>query len=202
MQHITTLSALVALLLSAASLSVSILNYRRDRVKVRAWSRLIWADHAGQGGPLLRIRIINEGRRAIALVSLVRKAKHNVWWQPLLPIRLETSDAFKAQKELERLQLAPVTTVKLCEGEAFEMFFQAGDSNEFFAIHQELFIYAQTLLIEDLSANRYPVRGSRESIAEAIREWKQIEARMEKQRVADGLKSLPADRMPIVNRQH
>ena len=176
MQNTTIVTALVALLFSASSLAVSVLNYRRDRSKVRAWSTLEWIGGLDQSGPVLRVRIVNEGRRPVALMSLVKKKGQAIWWRSLIRPKLSTTDAFKAIVEIERSRLAHVAALKLGEGEAFELEFRPGDSDEFLALHLEVPEYAEMLLIEDVAGKRYPVLNSAKDLKEALTEWRRIEA--------------------------
>src|SRR6478752_7834524 len=69
LQNLTTIVAVIALLFSFSGLTVSILAYRRDRSRVRAWSSVEWVPNGPETSTVrLRIRIANGGRRPVALM--------------------------------------------------------------------------------------------------------------------------------------
>jgi hypothetical protein len=179
MQYVTIIVAVVALLLSASSLAVSILTYRRDRSKVRAWSMIVWRENGPEPStPVMQVRIMNVGRRPIALMHLVKKAGRDTWSRTLMRPQLNAKDAFEAIRELERTSLAHIAAIKLAEGEVFEIAFRPEDCDEFIAVHLERPAYANTLLIEDVVGSRYPVQNSAEHLKEMIAAWKPVEAQV------------------------
>lgn len=172
MQNFTTIIAIIALLFSFSGLTVSILAYRRDRSRVRAWSSVEWVPNGPETATVrLRIRIANGGRRPVALMFLVRKSGKHLWWQTLQKAEPTATSAADLVRELERNQLAHVGSVRLSEGDAFEMVFGPDDDDEFVALHWNDVTYAESLLVEDVMGNRYPVRGSARHLKEAFREW-------------------------------
>jgi hypothetical protein len=180
-QYVTAIVAVVALVLSAASFTLSVLTYRRDRSKVRAWSMIEWRNTGPETmTPTLRIRILNAGRRPIALMSLVMKSGTHLWFRTLMDPRIPMNDVVEAMRELERSQLAHVAVIKLAEGEVFEIAFQVEDCDEFLATHLDGNEYevAETLLVEDAMGSRYPVRDSEKHLEEMMAAWNAARARV------------------------
>jgi hypothetical protein len=179
MQYITIIVAVVALLLSASSLAVSVLTYRRDRSKVRAWSKILWHENGPEPStPVMQVRIMNVGRRPIALMHLVKKAGRNAWSRTLMRPQLNAKDTFEVIQELERTSLAHIAAIKLAEGEVFEHAFRPEDCDEFIASHLERPTYADILLIEDVAGKRYPVQNSAEHLKEMLAAWKPVETQV------------------------
>jgi hypothetical protein len=176
-QYMSVILPIFALLLSAFSFAVSILTYRRDRSKVHAWSKIEWRENGPEPStPVMRVRIMNVGRRPIALMHLVKKAGRNIWSRTLMRPQLDAKDGFEVVRELERTSLAHIAAIKLAEGEVFEIAFRPEDCEEFVATHLENPAYADTLLIEDVMVNRYPVQGAAEHLKKMMGHWKPAEA--------------------------
>lgn len=173
MQNLTAIIAIVALLFSASSLTVSVLAYRRDRSKVRALSSIEWKGNGPEPDTMiLRVRIINAGRRPMALMSLGKKSGKRVWSRMLRDPELTTANVAEIVRELERSRLAHVGSVKLPEGEAYELAFGPDDYYDFIATHWgDEATYAESLFVEDVMGTQYPVRNSKKHLKSAFKEW-------------------------------
>jgi hypothetical protein len=153
LRDLATIVAIIALLFSASSLIVSILGYRRDRSRVQAWVDISWKENGPEPPTLiLRVKILNAGRRPIALMSLVKTSGKRTWSRTLSEPELKTDSATEIFRALERNGLAHIGSVRLSEGEAFELAFTADDYLEFVGTHWEPVVVAQRLYVEDVSA--------------------------------------------------
>src|SRR5262245_5425474 len=138
MQAVSIFVSLVALLISMCSLGVAVLSYRRDRSKLRAWSRIEHHEYRPEDPLAMRVRILNVGRRPIALMYLVKKAGPHTWSRAL--IRPETGevlevDVDQAVRQIELNALAHRGSLTLAEWQAHDILIRRDDLDEFVCTH-------------------------------------------------------------------
>lgn len=160
---------IVALVLSVVGLAISILNYHRDRPKIRAWADIIW--HA-QGKtpdsrtPMLRVRIVNKGRRPIVLLNLVLKADGGTWGLQLKPPEFPNQEhsVSEALSILDRHALAQNSGVRLLEGDVMDIHYWPKDQFKFMHIDSDFAVEAERMYVEDFAGTRYRVRNDRKHL--------------------------------------
>lgn len=167
---------LIALVLSIIGLTVSILGYFRDRPRVRAWAEIVW--HGGGKDPdgsvpMLRIRIVNLGRRPIALLNLALRGKGQRWSlflkEPEFPDQQLTLD--EVVKLFDRHSLAQNSAIRLPEGDILDLAFWPDDCPKFVFTHFEPMAEAERMYVEDCAGARYRVRNDTASLRKLFEAW-------------------------------
>lgn len=167
---------LVALLLSIVGLTISILAYHRDRPKVRAWAEIIWHQRGPQPDssvPMLRIRIVNLGRRPIALLELGLRGKTQLWSTSLK--EPEFPDQQLSPGEIgtifDRHSLAQNSVVRLPEGDILDLVFWPEDCPFFIFTHSGPIVEAERIYVEDCAGARYRVKNDTKSLRQLFDAW-------------------------------
>jgi hypothetical protein len=159
-----------AIILSVASLTLSLLSYLRDRPGLRVSSEIFYyrrGPAADSQTPALRIRAANHGRRPAVLTSLVSRAGRLTWWQPLtepkspIPPPQTISEAIEAADEHF---LAQNSAVRLTEGEVLDLLFWPDDAYRFVHLATDPAVTANRLYIEDSAGKTYRVRNDAKNL--------------------------------------
>lgn len=176
MQQLPVVISIVALLVSACGFTVAVLAYRRDNSKIRAWSTLIWHQEGPElSVPVVHVCIANVGRRPIFVLNLVMKRGGSRWSQPLQhPVVDESarSDPWKYIQEVRRKSVAHAAALKLIEGEIYELLFRPEDRPDFINTHEDPVIFAQRLLVEDVTGACYAVTESEKHLKRLFAAWR------------------------------
>ena len=161
---------ILAAVLSVASLVISLLNYLRDRPRVKAWAEIGWHRRGPTPEsemPCMRIRIANLGRRPILLLNLRMKNANGHWSRTLkAPMTssaepLPVDDAFRL---LDQHVLAQNSAVKLAEGDVLDLPFWPDDATDFVDIHSDEPKAAIALYIEDGAGRCHRVKRDTRSL--------------------------------------
>ena len=178
MPDLSILISLLAFFVSVSSLSISALSFFRDRNRLVTWSSVQWSKEgpfdAPKDKPVLHILILNAGRRPISITNLVKRSGRSVWSRSVkrdIDGSNPSDDLHTYIDELRRNAVAHISSIRLNEGEIYEMVFQTSDSPEFFATHTEQPLEARTLYIEDVQGKRYQVRDSGKNLKILISAW-------------------------------
>jgi hypothetical protein len=117
---------------------------------------------------------MNAGRRPISIGNLVMRAGKQVWWhrvkEPSIATDLE-NDLHAYVEELKSNAVAHISSVRLNEGEIYEMVFRTADCPRFIATHAVQPVEARSLYIEDVQGRRYPVRHSAKHLKTLFMAW-------------------------------
>ena len=162
--------SLLAFAVSVSSFAVSLLAYFRDRSKVRTWSEIIW-DTSGikHRTPFLHVYVVNEGRRPVVMLNLLKRHGASKWWAPIKQPNL-SEDIFEAIKQLKKSPAQDVA-VRLAEGEILEIVFDPDDCPEFIADHEDPPVEATELQIQDVTGKIYPVKNSASGLKTLFEAW-------------------------------
>lgn len=174
----TTLLALFALLVSVGSLTLSAVSLLRDRSRVVAWSKIMWH----QGGtfesprevPVLHVFAMNDGRRPVSLLNLVKRNGKQLWWSGLQEPELSDrslTDAHAFIEELQRNSVAHLSSIRLEEGEIFEKVLKTKDCPSFISLHGEKPQEASHLYVEDVRGKLYAVRDAKKHLKKLFDAW-------------------------------
>lgn len=172
MSNFPTVISFLALAVSAVSLTVSLLGYLRDRSKLRVWSTVSWQWNGPESDtPVLHIQIANLGRRPAVILNLVKRAGKTKWWRSVQRPELPGQETLSVKQliELKRSSLAHLVSLKLNEGEIFELAFTPEDFHEFIATHDTPIVEATLLEIEDVFGKMYPVKDSTKNLAKFLK---------------------------------
>lgn len=173
---ISDLIALAALLLSTIGLTVSLFTYFRDRPRVRAWAEVIWhhrGEHQDDLVPMLRVRIVNLGRRPIALLNLALWGQGQRWShflkEPELP------DQQLPHREItrffDRYALAQNSAIRLPEGDILDLTFWPDDCPTFIFTHHDPMAEAERIYVEDCAGTRYRVKNDTDGLRKLFEAW-------------------------------
>ncbi|MDN0085312.1 hypothetical protein QU487_21665 [Crenobacter sp. SG2305] len=167
------LISLLAFTVSVASLTISLLNYLRDRSKLKVWSEICWQHNGPEPEiPHLHIRIANMGRRPTVVLNLVKRDGKAKWWRPIPPPILDEAITGVAQfDDLRRKSLAHLVSAKLAEGEILEIVFRPEDCHEFVSVREDAIFEAKTLQVEDAFGKLYSVKNSEKNILLLMKAW-------------------------------
>jgi hypothetical protein len=171
MQLVPVYLSVFALVVAVGSFVVSILNYRRDSGKVLAWSTIL---HERSGSTpesttlVMRIRILNKGRRPVSILNLVMVADDVRWFTSFKrpDFGKKEISAEEYFQEIYQRSAAHLLAIRLNEGEAFEVTYRPEDEYEFLHVREDDALLAKELLVEDLSGKIYPVRDSAKHLAQ------------------------------------
>jgi len=178
MQSLTIIVSFAALFVSACSFLVAVLAYRRDRSKVRAWSRIYWHQQGpGVQYPVMYIRVVNKGRRAISILNLVKTARPHRWWEPLKQVEVPMgSDLREYMEEIHRKSVSHFAAIRLAEDESFEVVFKPKEfPDHFIFTHEDVVAIATRLFVEDVGGKCYSVRNARKHLKELAAGWEQLQ---------------------------
>ena len=132
-------------------------------------------ERPGLSVPIMHVRIANVGRRPIFILNLVMRAGRANWSQPLQRPDVEESvrtDPSKYMQEIRRKSVAHVAAIKLIEGEIYELLFRPEDCPDFINTHEDPLIYAQRLLVEDVTGTCYAVMKSEKHLKQLFAAWR------------------------------
>jgi hypothetical protein len=153
----------VALALSIIGLVLSVLNYTRDRARVRAWAEIYWYARGAtpdSSTPRLLLRVANLGRRPVVLLRLGLFGEGQRWYLNLKEPKMRgevTVD--KTIEALDRHTLAQNSAVRLPEGENFDIGFWPSESDKFIFTRADPIVIAQRIYVEDCAGRRYRVKN-------------------------------------------
>lgn len=168
--------AIISLLVAAASLSVTFLNFLRDRGKVKCWSEIWWLQNApDQEEPILRVGVVNCGRRPVVVKGFVIQGGGGKWYQsmsePTFKNEPEDSPQFVFDK-LRRHTLAQSASVRLSEAEPFEREFRVDDwVSNFVSLQQDDVFEAEVMTIAGVDGRHYEIKDIGKNLATLQKAW-------------------------------
>lgn len=167
--------SVIALSVSVCSFVIVLLAYRRDRTNVHAWSTISWwADRSDTGMPIMYVRIVNVGRRPVSMLNLVKVSPDATWsrslWRAESGGKPKVVDVETAVDYMQRRSVAHSAAITLGEGAVYELMFRPDDVDEFIDDHEYEVRVAISLLIEDVTGKRYPVKNSVKNLQQLL-DW-------------------------------
>lgn len=172
-----TVLPIFAAVLSVASLGISLLNYLRDRPRIKAWAEIAWHRRGPTPDsemPCLRIRIANLGRRPILLLNLRMKNANGHWSRTLKKPVATSKDPVSIDEVfglLEEHVLAQNSAIRLAEGDVLDLPFWPDDTPDFIDSHADEPQTATALYVEDGAGRLHRVRRDIRALTTLFAAW-------------------------------
>ena len=127
--------------------------------------------------PVMYIRVVNKGRRAISILNLVKTARPHRWWEPLKQVEVPMgSDLREYMEEIHRKSVSHFAAIRLAEDESFEVVFKPKEfPDHFIFTHEDVVAIATRLFVEDVGGKCYSVRNARKHLKELAAGWEQLQ---------------------------
>lgn len=165
--EISLIVSIFAAVISGLSLAISFHNVRRDRAQVYARSEIFYdSTRSLEPEPSMRVRIINAGRRPITITQFIIISDQGNWFTPLRTLGgKELQEATTEGRPLIERFVSQNTSIRLSEGEIFEMIIHHDDDRILYDFFEEDQREAQDLQIEDVLGRKYKVKNAKKSFS-------------------------------------